>query len=120
MPWVKGQSGNPRGRHTKARDRLTDRAIKALDADFRLHGAAAVSRCREENPAAYLAIVSKLFPKDSQVTHLHELSASFRSALLAAQHTSPSVTVINGSAETLVDEAKPLIALDTQRSKDIP
>ena len=118
MPWAKGQSGNPKGRQSRARNRLTDRFIKELDADFRKNGAEAIQKCRETDPAQYIAVVSRLLPKDIQHNHLHELSSSFAAAIRAAQHTSPSVTVINGSAEHVDDEANALIPLNTQRSED--
>ena len=117
MAWVKGQSGNPRGRHIGARDRLTARAIKALDADFRINGAAAIEACREKAPEQYLAIVAKLFPKDTQVSVTHVMSETMLAALRNAndQRTLRHATVIDNVPDVCqpdMDETKALIHID--------
>ena len=119
MTWVKGQSGNPTGR-TGTRNRLTERLVKELDRDFRKNGARAIQKCREEHPEQYLAILTRLLPKDAQLTVTHELSQGFMRAIQAAQHTTSSEMPIIDVTPERVDDANPLIALDTQRSKDSP
>ncbi len=76
-----------------------------------------------DEPAQFAGIVAKLLPKDIQHNVTHELSGKLLEALRlanAATPTSPSVQVIDGVAETVSDEAKPLITQDTHRSKDLP
>lgn len=123
MTFQKGQVANPNGRSSRARNRLTDRFIKELDSDFRAHGADAVKRCREEHPEHYLAIVAKLAPKHTDLNVMLGLSDRFMSAIRQANAalptTSSPVTVIDMTAQP-VDEAKSLMALNTQRSKDMP
>ena len=123
MPFKKGQVANPRGRHTHRRNKLTDRLIKALDDDFRENGAGAVASCRIEHPEQYLAIVARLLPKETEINLNVGLSDRFinaiRQANAALPTTSSPVTVIDMTAQP-VDEAKSLMALSTQRSKDVP
>ena len=81
MPWAKGQSGNPRGRHTKARDRLTSKFITELDKDWRKNGADAIAAARIADPLGYVAVVARLLPKDTQVSVTHGLSEGFLAAI---------------------------------------
>ena len=81
MPWAKGQSGNPRGRHTKARDRLTSKFITELDRDWRKNGADAIAAARIADPLGYVAVVARLLPKDTQVSVTHGLSEGFLAAI---------------------------------------
>lgn len=67
--WFKpGQSGNPAGKPKGARHKLTQDFVQALADDFSLHGRAAISKVREEDPGKYCDIVAKLVPKDIDVT----------------------------------------------------
>lgn len=47
--------------------------LDALLADFATHGAAAIRRCREDNPATYLRICAGLMPKQLTIESAHEL-----------------------------------------------
>ena len=66
--------GRPKG----SRDRLTSAFIDALAEDFEANGTAAIERCREDDPAAYLRLVASLVPKkvnvDREVTLLECLT----------------------------------------------
>jgi hypothetical protein len=121
MTFQKGQVANPRGRHTHRRNKLTDRFIKELDSDFRAHGADAIAKCRADHPDAYLAIVSRLVPKQTDINLNLGLSERFISAIrnAALPTTSSPTTIIDMTAQP-VDDAKPLIPHDTQRNKDTP
>lgn len=59
-----GQSGNPKGRPVGSRQRLGEKFINDLAADYDVHGAAAIVTLRTEQPAAYIKIVADLMPKD--------------------------------------------------------
>jgi hypothetical protein len=63
-PWRKGETGNPRGRPTASRDRLGEAFIRDLVAHYEQHGVDAIHRIWAQDPAAYLALVARLVPKD--------------------------------------------------------
>lgn len=59
--WLKpGSVLNPKGRPKGSRDALREDFFEALLADFRASGADAIAKAREDNPAAYLAAVTKV------------------------------------------------------------
>lgn len=121
MPWVKGQSGNPKGKHGGKREKISAAYLNDLNAVWRSHGRAALVAAAEQEPAQFAAIVARLLPKETELNVRHDLSERFISAIRnAALPTSPSAgTVIDMTAQP-VDEPKSLIPLDTQRSKDTP
>ncbi|MDP3659220.1 hypothetical protein [Phenylobacterium sp.] len=55
-----GGGGRPKG----SRNRLTDVFLSAVADDFAEHGAAAIARIREADPAAYVRIVGSLVPRE--------------------------------------------------------
>ena len=64
IPFKPGQSGNPRGRPKGARNRLSEEFLTQLCDHFEVHGAAAIERVCEEDPAAYLRIIVSVLPKE--------------------------------------------------------
>lgn len=62
--FLPGQSGNPKGRPVGSRQRLGEKFINDLAADYDAHGSAAIVTLRTEQPAAYIKIVADLMPKD--------------------------------------------------------
>lgn len=66
MAWKKGQSGNPAGRQTGIRLKITDNFLRALSRDFTVHGEKVIAKVREESPERYLMIVAALLPKQSE------------------------------------------------------
>ena len=65
--WRSGQSGNPKGRPPGSRDQLTKAFIDKLAEDFEANGEAAIERCRNDDPAAYLRLIASLAPKKVNV-----------------------------------------------------
>jgi hypothetical protein len=63
-----GNSGNPLGRPVGSKHKLSENFLQALSDDFDAHGANAIEKCREENPAAYLRTIASLMPKDIAIT----------------------------------------------------
>lgn len=66
-PFQPGQSGNPGGKPTGARNRLTAHFLNALVEDFETHGKAAIQKCREEKPEAYVKVIAALCPKEIEI-----------------------------------------------------
>jgi Family of unknown function (DUF5681) len=62
-----GQSGNPRGRPKGARNKLGEEFLTQLCDHFEVHGAAAIERVCEEDPAAYLRIIVSVLPKELKI-----------------------------------------------------
>ncbi len=63
-----GVSGNPGGKPVGIRNSITTRFLNVLQADFEQHGADAIAKCRETDPARYVQIVSALLPKQVEQT----------------------------------------------------
>ena len=64
--WQPGQSGNPNGRPRGARSKLSELTLTKLLADFEVHGDTAITEVRTKNPAAYLASIVSLLPKQQE------------------------------------------------------
>lgn len=62
--FVKGVSGNPEGKKSGTRNKLSLDFIKKLSEDFDKHGKAAIEKMREEEPGQYVKVVASLVPKD--------------------------------------------------------
>ena len=63
-PFMPGQSGNPSGRPKGAKNKLTDLFLSVIADDFAEHGAEALARVRDQDPASYLKIVGSLVPRE--------------------------------------------------------
>jgi hypothetical protein len=64
IPFKPGQSGGP----TKgARSKLGEDFVNELYENFAVHGAAAIERLCEEDPAAYLRIIVSVLPKELKI-----------------------------------------------------
>jgi hypothetical protein len=61
-PWKPGMSGNPSGRKTGSRNKLSAEFLDALYLDFAEHGAQVIAKVRIEKPDVYLKVVSNLMP----------------------------------------------------------
>ncbi len=62
--WKPGQSGNPSGRPTGARNKLSEAFLDALVADFHDNGVAAIVACREASPETYIRVIASILPKE--------------------------------------------------------
>lgn len=67
MPFVKGQSGNPAGKPPGSKNKISEKFITALTADFEQHGDTVIEKVRTEKPENYLKIVADLVPKDFNI-----------------------------------------------------
>ena len=57
--FLTGNSGGP-GRPKGSRNKLGEEFVSAMYADFLEHGVAAIERMREEDPTAYVRVISSL------------------------------------------------------------
>ncbi len=64
VPWVKGQSGNPKGRPLGSRNRLGENLLQVFADDFEKFGAETVVKIRTRDPGTYLKIICNTLPKD--------------------------------------------------------
>ena len=60
-----GQGGRPKG----SRHRISEAFLKDFHDDWKEHGAGAIKKAREKDPAQYVKIAASLLPKDINVTH---------------------------------------------------
>jgi hypothetical protein len=67
MTFVKGQSGNPTGRVPGSKNKISEKFISAITADFEQHGETVIEQVRIEKPENYLKIVADLVPKDYNI-----------------------------------------------------
>ena len=125
--WQPGQSGNPAGRLSGSRNKLSEEVICALLRDFRQHGQKAVARVRQTQPAAYLKILALLIPREHKVEHsnpLKGLSDEQLEAMVEYLETSleaqagGSVRVIEGAIEPISVEVQRGPLLDSPKPKN--
>ena len=67
IPFKPGQSGNPRGRPKGARSKVGEDFLTELYENFAVHGAAAIERVCEDDPAAYLRVIVSVLPQDIKI-----------------------------------------------------
>src|SRR5215510_543799 len=104
-----GWSGNPGGSLEATRRSFNKDFLLALAADFKKHGAAAIEKVREQQPAAYMKICALLVPRELQVEHSGgikamtdeqiERSIEFIKEMLAKREADANAKVIEGVAE---------------------
>jgi hypothetical protein len=75
MPWVKGQSGNPKGRPQTARQKLSESFVSDLQAAWKESGKEIIKRMVEEDPAKLLDAIVKIIPKQIEAEISHTINA---------------------------------------------
>ena len=99
-----GQSGNPGGKPTAAKNKLQSDFLYALAEDFASGGAEAISRMRTETPAAYVKAIASLMPKELEIKRpLEELTDDDLVAGIAALQR---LLVAQGNAEGVGNAAE--------------
>src|SRR5262250_2464376 len=104
-----GWSGNPGGSLEATRRSFNRDFLLALAADFKKHGAAAIEKVREQQPAAYMKICALLVPREMKLEHSGgvkamsdeqiERSIEFIKEQLARREADVNAKVIEGIAE---------------------
>src|SRR6516225_3725996 len=128
-----GWSGNPGGSLEATRRSFNKDFLLALAADFKKHGAAAIEKVREQQPAAYMKICALLVPREMKLEHSGGLKAmtdeqiedaiAAIKAWMAAQKAGEGAKVIEGEAEvvpSLPAPARPTKASSSGRSDSTP
>lgn len=64
IPWVPGQSGNPKGRARGSRNKLGEEFIERLHAHFLENGDVAIEEVFENDKVAYLKVIASVIPKE--------------------------------------------------------
>lgn len=82
MTFVKGQSGNPAGRPPGSKQKISEKFITALTADFEKHGETVIEQVRSDKPEQYLRIVADLVPKDFNIEGNVGLTVTLRNFTL--------------------------------------
>ena len=106
-----GWSGNPGGSLEATRRSFNKDFLLALAADFKKHGAAAIEKVREQQPAAYMKICALLVPREMKLEHsggvkamtdeqIEDAIAAIK-AWMAAQKAGEGAKVIEGEAEVV-------------------
>lgn len=124
--WKPGQSGNPSGRPKGARSKLSELTLQKLLADFEVHGDDAIDEVRTKNPAAYLAAIVNLLPRqqekiESPFSDLTEeeldlLERFLRSTRARTVNTIDAEPIEQPAVQDVVDEACEI--LDRRKPKD--
>ena len=106
-----GWSGNPGGSLEATRRSFNRDFLLALAADFKKHGAAAIEKVREQQPAAYMKICALLVPREMRLEHSGGVKAmtdeqivgaiAAIEAWMAAQKAGEGAKVIEGEAEVV-------------------
>ena len=73
--YVRGQSGNPRGRPKGARTRLANSFVADLGADWAVNGTSVIAAVRTTRPVDYLRLVGSLLRKQIEVVVAREEAA---------------------------------------------
>jgi len=106
-----GWSGNPGGSLEATRRSFNRDFLLALAADFKKHGAAAIEKVREQQPAAYMKICALLVPREMKLEHSGGVKAmtderiegaiAAIEAWMAEQKAGEGAKVIEGEAEVV-------------------
>lgn len=67
MTWSKGQSGNPGGRQSGTRVRITEAFLRDLEDAWRQHGPSAIKSMATDTPGDFVKVAANLLPRDVQI-----------------------------------------------------
>ena len=102
--------GNPGGSLEATRRSFNKDFLLALAADFKKHGAAAIEKVREQQPAAYMKICALLVPREMKLEHAGGVKAMSDERIVEAiaaiegflaRRSGETAKVIEGEAEVV-------------------
>ena len=102
--------GNPGGSLEATRRSFNKDFLLALAADFKKHGAAAIEKVREQQPAAYMKICALLVPREMKVERSGGVKAMTEDQIVdaiaaievfLARRSGETAKVIEGEAEVV-------------------
>lgn len=102
IPYVPGQSGNPKGRPKGARNKLGEAFLEDMLEAWKSKGKDAIERVIAERPHEFIKAVAGILPKEMEIktTAVQELSDDELAAALAALRTASAFAGAGNRSET--------------------
>ena len=109
-----GWSGNPGGSLEATRRSFNKDFLLALAADFKKHGAAAIEKVREQQPAAYMKICALLVPREMKLEHSGGVKA------MSDEEIEQTIAAIRAMLDVRVDDAAQVIEGEAEVVPSLP
>ena len=109
-----GWSGNPGGSLEATRRSFNRDFLLALAADFKKHGAAAIEKVREQQPAAYMKICALLVPREMQI----ERSGTIKQ--MSDEQIEEAIAAIRAMLDVRADDAAQVIEGEAEVVPSLP
>src|SRR6516225_5902393 len=109
-----GWSGNPGGSLEATRRSFNRDFLLALAADFKKHGAAAIEKVREQQPAAYMKICALLVPREMKLEHSGGVKA------MSDEEIEQTIAAIRAMLDVRVDDAAQVIEGEAEVVPSLP
>ncbi len=91
MTWKPGESGNPKGKRTGARDKITQAFLNKLDEVWREQGLEALKKAAQDRPAEFCRMIASLLPKDQNLSVKNDPAGEAHLAALFSMNRAPAL-----------------------------